>query len=363
MLQLQRHILLGFSVLRSVQDNTTLTVRQNRQKLLTWGRSYQTNLKFTKRLTVYFSITCFVTWLAVLLLLSGNVHPNPGPLSLSSAESTSSSSSSFADAVFDSLNLDYHLSFVQYNVQSIAPKLDILHAELHAFDILAFTETWLSTSTLTSDLLLQSYHPPERKDRVEDRHGGVMLYVKEGLHYRRRQDLEPRGIECLWIEITNKHKHVLFGLFYRPPNSDANYYSTIEDSIHLAVDTDLNDIIVTGDFNFNLLSTQTSRKIEYLCTQFSLYQSIDQPTHFTENSSSLLDIILTHNKDHLILSGVGDPFLDQQLRYHCPVYGILRFAKPKLKSFTRQIWNYDQGDFNLLRTKATNTDWESLRDQ
>ena len=119
-----------------------------------------------------------------------------------------------------------------------------------------------------------------------------MLYVKERLHYRRGQDLEPKGIECLWVEIINQHKHVLFGLFHRPPNSDANYYSSIEDSIHLAVDTGLNDIIVTGDFNFNLLSTQTSRKIEYFCTQFSLYQSIDQPTHFTDNSSSLLDISL-----------------------------------------------------------------------
>ena len=111
-----------------------------------------------------------------------------------------------------------------------------------------------------------------------------------------------------------------------------------------------------------MLITTHLLKIEYFCTQFSLYQSIDQPTHFTENSSSLLDTFLTHNKVHLILSGVGDPFLDQQLRYHCPIHGIFRFANPKLKSFIRQIWNDDQGDFNLLRTKATNTDWESLRD-
>ena len=53
-----------------------------------------------------------------------------------------------------------------------------------------------------------------------------MLYVKEVLHYCRRQDLEPRGIECLWIEIINKHKHVLF-VFLRPLNSDADYYSTV----------------------------------------------------------------------------------------------------------------------------------------
>lgn len=211
MLQLQRHPILGFSVLRSVQDNTTQTPDKIVKNC--WhGVDRTRQILIHQALNYVLSITCFVTWLTALLLQSGNVHPNPGPLSLSSAGSTSSSSSSFADAVFDSLNLDYYLSFVQYNVQSIAPKLDILHAELHSFDILAFTETWLSASTLTNDLLLQSYHPPVRKDRVKDRHGGVMLYVKD---YTIALDkiFEPRSIECLLIEILNKHKHVLFGLF------------------------------------------------------------------------------------------------------------------------------------------------------
>ena len=58
-----------------------------------------------------------------------------------------------------------------------------------------------------------------------------MIYVKDSIYYKRRLDLEPRGIECIWIELVLKHKHVLFGLFYRPPNSDLNYYSTMEDSI------------------------------------------------------------------------------------------------------------------------------------
>ena len=102
------------------------------------------------------------------------------------------------------------------------------------------------------------------------------------------------------------------GLFYRPPNSDANYYSNIEDSLALAFDTGIADIIVTGDFNFNLLNPQTARKIDSFCTQFSLYQSVEQPTHFTEISHSLIDIILVSNKNNLILSGVGDPFPDQE---------------------------------------------------
>ena len=41
----------------------------------------------------------------------------------------------------------------------------------------------------------------------------------------------------------------------------------------------------------------------------SFYQIITEPTHFTENSSSLLDIILVNNKNDVTTRGVGDPFL------------------------------------------------------
>ena len=227
---------------------------------------------------------------------------------------------------------------MHYNVQSIFSKLEILQAELFEFDILAFTETWLNPSVDTDELLMHSYSTPERKDRAGDTHGGVMIYVKDCLHYKRREDLEPRNIENIWPELSNNHKHVLFGLFYRPPNSYSNYFSDIEDSIALAVDSPgTSEIIITGDFNLNLLYPQTARKINSICTQFSFVQSITQPAHFTEKSSSLIDILLINNKNHLIVSGVGDPFLNQEVRYHCPIYGILEFSKPKFASFTRHI--------------------------
>ena len=110
------------------------------------------------------------------------------------------------------------------------------------------------------------------------------------------------------------------------------------------------------------LNPQTERKINSICTEFSFYQSISQPTHFTENSSSLIDILLVNNKNYLIVSGVGDPFLNQEIRYHCPIYGIFKFSKPKFVSFTRHIWNYDKGNYDLLRNKATSFDWDYIRD-
>ena len=74
-------------------------------------------------------------------------------------------------------------------------------------------------------------------------------------------------------------------LRFNTESADSVYYSSIEDSLNLAVDTGIQDIIVTGDFNFNLFNQQTLRKIESLCDQFALHQCIDEATHFTETSS------------------------------------------------------------------------------
>ena len=75
----------------------------------------------------------------------------------------------------------------------------------------------------------------------------------------------------------------------------------------------------------------------------------------------LVDIIFVSNKDNLMFSGVGDPFLNQEMRYHCPVFGIFKNDKPKKKAFTRHIYSYDKGNFNLLCEKASSFDWNSLQ--
>ena len=74
-----------------------------------------------------------------------------------------------------------------------------------------------------------------------------MIYVKDTVHYTRRNDLEPLHIECIWIEIQLKQTQLLFGLFYRPPYSDALYLSTNEDSMvynHIYTDGSKDDLKV-----------------------------------------------------------------------------------------------------------------------
>ena len=287
-----------------------------------------TNIKFTRVVCLLGALAIALLWLWTLLLTSGDVHPNPGPSSMSSNSSSSNFSNSLNDSFsfLNTLNLSKHLSFIHYNVQSIVNKLNILTAEISDFDILAFSETWLHAAIQTTDLLMPNVKPPERKDRARDHHGGVMIYVKDSMHYTRRNDLEPLNIECIWIEIQLKQTRILFGLFYRP-NSDALYLSAIEDSISLALDTQISNIIVTGDFNLNVLNPHTSNKIPDICPQFSLYQTITEPTHFTEHSSSLIDVVFTSDNSNILYSGVAEPFLHQDIRYHCPICGICKFSK------------------------------------
>ena len=352
-----------YSIILSAQHSKNI---KHPYKKLLIGNTIRKNLQFT-RYTLYIAVTVIVGWLIVLLLLAGDVHPNPGPMNISNYSVTVSDISTDNDLSSSSTNtsdictdLSHNLSLVHYNVQSIKPKLDILYAELFGFDILTFSETWLDDTVPSSELLFSDFHPPERKDRANDRHGGVIAYVKQNIPLKRRTDLELNGIECIWIQITLKHKPVLIGTFYRPPNSDIVYTDMIQDSINLAIDTGIKDIIITGDFNYNLLNHSSAKPIDSISQQYDLTQVITEPTHYTETSYSLIDLLLLNNKDSLIKAGVSEPFLDQNVRYHCPIYGVFKFRKPRFQSYERRIWSYERGDYDLLRHKISHTNWGEL---
>ena len=159
-------------------------------------------------------------WVALLLKLSGDVHPNPGPLS------REGSSSSHINDLYNFLSYPNHLSTLHYNVQSIRNKVDILHTEFSQFDVISFSETWLNRDFPSTNLQFPSFHCPERKDRENESYGGVIVYVKNNLSYVRRHDLEINGLECVWVHIKLcNNKHILHGVFYRPPNSNLAYNS------------------------------------------------------------------------------------------------------------------------------------------
>ena len=91
--------------------------------------------------------------------------------------------------------------------------------------------------------------------------------------------------------------------------------------------------------------------------QFDVYV----PNHEL-HKSSIIDLIFTSNNNSILLSGIGDPFLGQNVRFHCPVYFVLSYHKAPTSISTRHIWLYDQGDYQSYARDLHETNWELLKD-
>ena len=105
-------------------------------------------------------------------------------------------------------------------------------------------------------------------------------------------------MECVSVEVLIKKKRVLIGTFYRPQNSNEPVLCGMETSIALAYYSGIRDIIIMGDFNIDLSKPNTLRKND-ICNQYSSFQLTDEPVHFTERSSSLIDILTLNNPRNL----------------------------------------------------------------
>ena len=123
------------------------------------------NIYFVRDCIVAVAFMTLLTWLGIFLLMS-DVHSNQGQTSTSSHSSTSSASND-SFSFLNTLNLSKHLSYVQYNMQSIMHKLDILSTELLNFDIPALSKTWLHSNIQTTDLLIPDFRAPVRKVRID----------------------------------------------------------------------------------------------------------------------------------------------------------------------------------------------------
>ena len=314
------------------------------------GRKKIENILFTKGLIGIFA--CINTFVFLLLLISGDVHPNPGPDSFSS--SNTSTCSNMSTIISKNLNI------IHLNIQSILPKIGLLEVEMQNYDILIFTETWLTSQVSDDDIMITNFNCPYRKDREGRQGGGVAIYTKIGISSVNRPEFLYDNLEALCIEIKlQSHKFLLCGL-YRPPNSGLEYWDLIDQSIDNMSTSTIKDLVIMGDFNCDMLKNDASNKITQLALSYNLQQLIEEPTHYTEHSASLIDLALVSKPSNVIYSDVTSPFIPDLIRYHCPIILVLKFRKPSKTTHKRHIWLYDKGDYTKYRRLLNDTDWNQI---
>lgn len=216
------------------------------------------------------------------------------------------------------------------NINGICNKVDHVSVELSDYEIICVSETKLN-STITNDKIeIDGFKTPLRKDRTTNNGGGLAIYSKNNIHTFRRQDHENNIIENIWMEVHSSNNKFLIGLFYRPPNSLADFWNHFEDTLETAADLN-HDMIILGDFNTDILNNNSNRNLNRIMQKFDLDHTIKEATRITENTETCLDLIMTNHKAIIHNTQILAPFQSD----HCTVTAEISFKTYRAKALKK----------------------------
>ena len=193
------------------------------------------------------------------------------------------------------------LNLAHLNIHYLYPKLDeikLLLRQQSNLDILCLCETFLNDNFSDDELQIQNY-VTIRKDR-SSLGGGLYFYIKQLIPFTRRKDLETEGLETIWIEIKlNKQQPLLLGYVYRPPSSIVNWLNSFEYELE-RVFLENKEVLILGDFNFDLLSDKSTTKAWLDTMQsYNFTQFIKCPTRISSSSETLIDHLFSNKPNNI----------------------------------------------------------------
>lgn len=194
----------------------------------------------------------------------------------------------------------------------------------------------------------------------------LYAYIREGLTFRLRDDIDTGGHECLWIELIRvKCKPTIICCAYRAPDVDFDgFISSIQNCLP-AINFEKSDVIILGDLNVNTMPNSKQPKknkkslLNFMRT-FDLTQLIKEPTHITDISRSLIDLIIVNNEHRIVKSGVVPvPLSDHYLVFCIIKVGVLNKSKPRLIEY-RSYKNFNANEFN---NDLRNVPWHVIENE
>ena len=90
---------------------------------------------------------------------------------------------------------------------------------------------------------------------------------------------------------------------------------------------------------------------------------MNEPTNFTESSSSVIDLLIRSHKQSIFLCGVDEPFVGKTCDITVQFCVYLTLIKPLQNLFCRHVWLYDKENYEELREEINNANWQTLKDR
>ena len=156
---------------------------------------------------------------------------------------------------------------------------------------------------------------------------GSAFFLRESYTYKLRSDLNINSdaIECLCIEILNKHsKNLILNLSYRPPQGDTILFEKNLQDLLLKNDVCKKEILITGDFNINLLDYENNRKIQSVVNLMfccGMVPAINKPTRVTRYTATAIDHIFTNS---IINTKVKSAITKADISDHFPILFVAK---------------------------------------
>ena len=272
--------------------------------------------------------------LLCILLMIGGVESNPGPNKYVKLK---------------------HLKACHLNIRGgMVNKITDLQTSLcKVYDIITLSETFLTSNILSEDLKLQGYQEIVRRDRPTHG-GGLAVYIREGLSFKRLVNNESGDIEQIWLQLITAEGKLLMCVTYRPPGQD-EYWNLLETNIEQTKldHSSVKYYMILGDLNADF-KTKDGTCLNELCIVNNFHILIKEATRITPQSQSVLDQILVNMPNFVRNSCVLPPagYSD-----HCTVGVELNFRINFDQAYTRHMWFYKKANFEGFRNMLLHTDW------
>ena len=249
------------------------------------------------------------------------------------------------------------LDICHVNVRSLnLEKVDAIKAELVPnFEIICLSETHLPHANVT-DLNINGFHNIFRKDRVGKAGGGVGDYVAQHLCAIHMTEYEIPDLEAMWLKIKAGHNVFMICICYRPPNSKADFWVKLQDTVDQVKQSGVHNIFITGDFNSDP-HTRDGQLLDLFVASNNFSLHIDKPTRITPTTATILDQFISNVPSMVSNAEVLDPIATCD---HCPISLSVKLKSKynKPKAYKRHVWHYNQANFDDFRLKLLEADWD-----
>ena len=251
------------------------------------------------------------------------------------------------------------------------------------YDILIFSETWLLSNHLDSEILDEQWLI-FRKDRYlsTSRGGGVLIAGRKSYKCTSVTVSIPNHVEQVWSRIYVNGRYVYLGCLYIPPRSDKSLYTehlaVIEKVIVLMKPTD--NMFLFGDFNlpnvqwlldadnYPCYTHMNASELESFVIDSLLVNGLNQVSGISNDNDRFLDLLFTDAIVDFELSSATVPVCNKfrnSVHHKAMFLEIFFFFDNVFNQNHCNSYYYDfnSADFVSINLKLNDVNWSFLNDE